>query len=590
MSARWSPFTKGVVVVALLLLAAWLLNRFNALLAPLVTALLVAYLLSLPVGILTRRTGMSRTWATVLVFLVAILLLALLPALAGPRLVALISTLQIDFESLQKGLDEFAAHPIVVFNLQIDPQSVLDQVMAAVGGLMSPVASGAFTFVAGAAEVLAWALFAFVVAFLLVKDLHYFTRVIGERVPTVLAADFYRLGQELGAIWNAYFRGQLIASTAVGIMTSIAVWALGLPSALALGVLAGVLNFIPNIGPILAAIPAVLLALIRGSSWLPFNSLVMGLLVVAAFVIISQVENLYLRPIVIGRRVQLHPVVVIVGTVAGALVAGILGVLLAAPVIASARVLLGYVYRKLLDQEPFEQPVESPQALGVAWRGLIRGRPISVVLFDLDGTLVETDDRAVESLAQRLVRIQRFLPDRDPARAARRLIMWSNDLLNRWLAVLDRFGLDEPAQQLARRLGLVTDNTAGHELEPVHDTLTLLQDLQTRYRLGIVSTRREEEIRVYLDQYGLNGTVQVIAGSDTTERLKPHPQPVLWASQQLAVEPSQVAMVGDTAADVQAAKAAGALAIGVLCGFGERRDLAQADLILDSTADLAEWL
>jgi phosphoglycolate phosphatase-like HAD superfamily hydrolase len=58
----------------------------------------------------------------------------------------------------------------------------------------------------------------------------------------------------------------------------------------------------------------------------------------------------------------------------------------------------------------------------------------------------------------------------------------------------------------------------------------------------------------------------------------------------LGVAPEQVALVGDTAADIQAAKAAGAVAVGVLCGFGERDDLEQADLILESTAELAEWL
>ena len=69
MSTRWSPFTKGVVVVALLLSAVWLLGKFDALVRPFITALILAYILNLPVTQLTRRTGMSRTQAAVLVYL-----------------------------------------------------------------------------------------------------------------------------------------------------------------------------------------------------------------------------------------------------------------------------------------------------------------------------------------------------------------------------------------------------------------------------------------------------------------------------------------------------------------------------------------
>jgi HAD superfamily hydrolase (TIGR01549 family) len=590
MTARWSTFTKAAVVGGLLLVGVWLLSQFHALVGPVVTALLLAYVLNLPVGLLTRRTGMGRTLVTVIVFTVAVLLLIALPIIIGPRLVSLVSTLQIDIEALLDAMEQLAAEPVVFLNLQIQPQSLLDQVVTTMGSLMSPVATGAFNMVAGAAEALGWLIFVLVVAFLLVKDLYYFTRIVGERVPATLAPELYRLGQELGDIWNAYFRGQLLASLVVGFMTTLGLWLIGLPSALSLGVLAGILNFVPNIGPILAAIPAVILALVRGSSFLPFSNLGVAVLVVIVYVVVGQVENLYLRPIVIGRRVRLHPVVVIIGTVGGALVAGILGILLAAPVMASARVLLGYTYRKLLDQEPFKQYPQTPQTLGVQWRGFIRGRAVEAVLFDLDGTLVETDDRTVAALAARLARFKRILPDRNVERTARRFVMWASDWLYRWMAFLDRFGMDRAAQRWLRRLHLLEDHSDAHDLMPVANTLPLLHQLSERYKLGIVSTRREEEIRTYLDRHGLDGQVQVLVGFDSTERIKPHPQPLLWAAEQLDVSPQQVIMVGDTTADVQAAKAAGALAVGVLCGFGETRDLEHADLILDTTADLLEWL
>lgn len=221
---------------------------------------------------------------------------------------------------------------------------------------------------------------------------------------------------------------------------------------------------------------------------------------------------------------------------------------------------------------------------------MLRGRRVAAVLFDLDGTLVETDDEAVARLARLLTTWRPLLPRRDLQRAARHLADWINERYNGGLAVLDWLRLDEPAQRLARRWGLVRENRAAQRLIPVAGTVALVHALQGRYPLGIVSTRSVAEVQVYLAQQGLAGQFAVVAGSDSTQRIKPHPQPILWAASQLGVSPRHAVMVGDTAADVRSAKAAGALAVGVLCGFGDRADLKGADLVLASTADLAGWL
>jgi phosphoglycolate phosphatase len=220
----------------------------------------------------------------------------------------------------------------------------------------------------------------------------------------------------------------------------------------------------------------------------------------------------------------------------------------------------------------------------------LRGRPVIAVFFDLDGTLVETDDETVARLARRLAPLRPLLPRRDVQRAARHLADWINERFNGGLAVLDWLRLDEPAQRLARRLGLIHNNSAGHALVPVAGTVELVQALYGHYLLGIVSTRTAAEVQVYLDQHGLAGCFAVVAGSDTTLRIKPHPEPILWAAGRLGVDPAHIVMVGDTAADVRAAHAAGSLAVGVLCGFDDRADLTRADLVLASTADLAAWL
>ena len=95
-----------------------------------------------------------------------------------------------------------------------------------------------------------------------------------------------------------------------------------------------------------------------GGTWGVWLAAVLALLVTGLYILIQQVENNYLVPRIIGRSLNLHPLVVIVAVVAGANLGGVLGALLAAPTLASLRVLVGYTYRRLLDEPPFPAPVD----------------------------------------------------------------------------------------------------------------------------------------------------------------------------------------------------------------------------------------
>jgi predicted PurR-regulated permease PerM len=134
----------------------------------------------------------------------------------------------------------------------------------------------------------------------------------------------------------------------------VAATVLGVPNPLVLGLIAGVLEFVPNLGPLLALVPAALLALVSQSNTLPFlEGPTFALVVIIVWTLIQNVESLIIVPRVMGGSLNLHPVVVIVGVLAGASFAGALGVILAAPAIASVRLLLHYIYGKVTDQQVF---------------------------------------------------------------------------------------------------------------------------------------------------------------------------------------------------------------------------------------------
>jgi len=138
----------------------------------------------------------------------------------------------------------------------------------------------------------------------------------------------------------------------------------GLPFPLAMAALAGLLEFLPSVGHGIWMVTAALLMLFHGSTWLPIPAWAAAALIVGIHLVFQQVDLNILIPRLVGRRVRLHPIVVIIGVLSGAAVAGILGVVLAAPVIASAMLIGRYLKANLYDEDPF--PPEDATPPGVA--------------------------------------------------------------------------------------------------------------------------------------------------------------------------------------------------------------------------------
>jgi phosphoglycolate phosphatase-like HAD superfamily hydrolase len=216
---------------------------------------------------------------------------------------------------------------------------------------------------------------------------------------------------------------------------------------------------------------------------------------------------------------------------------------------------------------------------------------IEAILFDLDGTLIDTDDAVIESVAGKLERWTRLFWAGDPRPLVRRLVLAAESPVNGVITLLDSVGLDDRLLSLGGRLRRLRGERAGDGFVPVDGVVGMIGSLRRSYRLGIVTTRSRTEALAFLRQFDLEGLLDAVTARQDTWRLKPHPQPIRHMAKLLGLSPAQCAMVGDTALDVRSAKAAGAYAVGVLCGFGEREELlrAGADLVLESTSDLTAW-
>jgi HAD superfamily hydrolase (TIGR01549 family) len=583
-STEWSRTTKRLVIVGLVIVLLLFLYLFRAILPPIAIAIVLAYLLKPVADFVERRGGLPRTVAVLLVFLVVLLISITIPVTVVPSAVERITRLNLDFQQLADDLVVVLSQPIVILDFRFNPQDLLGDVRGALQDLLQPFATQTVTLLFGVASSLLWVLSILIISFYLIKDAERLRAVLDRTAPPGYTEELRHLREEINQVWKAFFRGQVVLGIIIGLTVWIAMTAVGLPNAGPLGLLAGLLEVIPTFGPILATIPAVLIALFWGSTYLPLSNFWFAVLVLGIYIVIQQVENAYLVPRIMGRRLQLHPVVVFIGVLAGGMLLGALGVFMAAPIIASLRVLLIYVYAKLLDQEPFPPEIEE---VGEVYPG-----EIDAILFDLDGTLVETDDEVVESLARRLEPLRWFLPGRDPAKAARRILMAGEGPAMRLLTLLDQVGLDDDLMGLAGWLRKMRGLDSPIKSHPVDGTGEMLHELSRRYYLGIVTTRSHHEVQAFLARHELADLIQVIAGRDDTRRIKPHPSPVCHAAEQLGVPVERCLLVGDTRVDIAAARAAGARSVGVLCGFGTREELerAGADRILGVTGDLLDWM
>jgi predicted PurR-regulated permease PerM len=161
-------------------------------------------------------------------------------------------------------------------------------------------------------------------------------------IPGRFRTDALNLIRVVDDILSAYIRGQLLLCLFIGIMATVGLTLLGVRFPAVLGLMAGVFEILPFIGPILGLVPAVIVAVIQAP--------LLGLWTLLLFLGIQQAENLFLVPRISGKAVQLHPAIIMVVLVLGNQIAGFWGLVLAVPVTAIIRDVFRYLYLRCQDQ------------------------------------------------------------------------------------------------------------------------------------------------------------------------------------------------------------------------------------------------
>jgi len=215
---------------------------------------------------------------------------------------------------------------------------------------------------------------------------------------------------------------------------------------------------------------------------------------------------------------------------------------------------------------------------------------IQALCFDVDGTLNDTDDQYADTV-KRLLKPLDMFPFLDRGCIARRFVMWAEAPSNALLGYADRFGLDDKMQSMME--WIYRHQRRGEKtFQLITGVAEMLNELDGRYPMAVVSARDEHSTRQFLDKFDLTRHFTCIVTAQTCRHTKPYPDPLLWAAQKMGVLPENCLMIGDTTVDMRAGRSAGAQTVGVLCGFGEEAELHRmgADEILTSTAELGRAL
>ncbi|HEU4321037.1 MAG TPA: AI-2E family transporter [Acidimicrobiia bacterium] len=221
-----------------------------------------------------------------------------------------------------------------------------------VQNLLFEFGAGAGIILRGVAETIAVIALAPVLAVYILMDLTRFQSHSLELTPPRYRAEVAYVGGEVGTAMGSFVRGQLLVALMVGVASSIGMWAIGLPFWLLIGIIAGFLNLIPFLGPVVGGALAALVALLNGDVW-------QAVWAVVIMIVIQQIDNHVITPMIQRARVNLSPLVIVLALIIGGSLAGLLGVLVAIPVTAAVRIVTGHLWRTRVLGQSWEEASEA---------------------------------------------------------------------------------------------------------------------------------------------------------------------------------------------------------------------------------------
>jgi predicted PurR-regulated permease PerM len=361
-SPHWGTMTKLVVSLTLVVILGALVVRFKFVIVPVMMALIISYLLFPLVSVMSRRTHLSWAMAVNLIYLVFILILLALLTWGGVGLIGQIQNLITAIQNYAKDLPGFIeslSHKVYLlgpFRLDfstIDWQNIGQQVLSYIEPTLGKIGGLVGTLASSAASTLGWLAFVVVISyFLLLESGGFRTRLFRVDIPGY-SEDIHRLSKKLGYIWNAFLRGQIIIFFSKVISYTIIMSILGVHFAIGVALIAGFASFLPYVGPAINWIVLGLVTYFQASNPFGFAPLTYTIVAIVLALVIDQVFDNLVSPRIMANTLKVHPAFVLIAAIIAANLIGLIGIIIAAPLLATLQLIGRYTMRKLLDHDPW---------------------------------------------------------------------------------------------------------------------------------------------------------------------------------------------------------------------------------------------
>lgn len=362
-SPHWGWTTKLVATLALLTVSGFLFIKFQNLMAPLLLAMILVYLFYPLAARITRWTRIPWRISVSLLYLLLLIVLFGLLTWGGlalfDQLQSLINLLQRALVSLPAFIQNlsqqrYAIGPFSIDLTTLDLNALSSQVLSWVQPMLGRVGGLVGTIATGAAGLFGWLFFILLISyFILAESEGIPSRAIQVHIPGY-DADLRRIARELSKTWNAFLRGQLIVTGLTVLIYTGLLGGMGVHYYLGLALMAGLAKFIPYVGPGIAWTTYGLVAFFQGSSPFGLAPFSYAILVVAVALIVDNIFDSLVTPRILAEALRVHPAAVLLAAILGASFLGLVGVVLAAPVLATIKLIFNYIMRKLFDQDPWE--------------------------------------------------------------------------------------------------------------------------------------------------------------------------------------------------------------------------------------------
>ena len=370
-SPTWTTTTKLIIGLTMVAIFAGVFIYYRTNVSLLIMAFILTYLFQPLVSWLTEKTRMSWRLSTTLVFLIFVILLIGLLTGAGlaiaqqlTGLVRVVQEFANDLPELADTLTDFLAQYGAVGEL-IDLNDLANRVLEALQPLLGQAGSLVGSIATGAAVSIGRTFFIVLVAYFILSE----SQRVGDiqiQIPQY-DYDIRRMSRQMRTIWDSFFRGQIVIFMMVFVVYLIVLSGLGVRYSLALAALTGLAIFIPYVGLWTTAIVMVLVTFFQPSNYFGLLPWQYSILVLAIALIINFIFDNYISPRFLGRTLDIHPAAVLVAALFMASLFGVVGIFLAAPIVATIKAVGLYVFRKMFDQDPWPVSEEEPSKIEFPW-------------------------------------------------------------------------------------------------------------------------------------------------------------------------------------------------------------------------------